>query len=108
VETSIPKSPRGIVLCGALPGGGKGESLGEDHVDVTVTVPRGRTTSFARIVPLSEFLELLVASGAQGHKPDYLSLFRIEQASTLVGNAIKGSKKKKKVVRFFLFYFMED
>jgi len=38
VETSIPKSLRGIVLCGALPRGGKGENLGEDHVDVTVMV----------------------------------------------------------------------
>jgi len=38
VETSIPKSLRGIVLCGALPKGGKGENLGEDHVDVTVTI----------------------------------------------------------------------
>jgi len=38
VESSIPKNLRGIVLYGALSRGGNGENLGEDYVDVTVTV----------------------------------------------------------------------
>jgi len=58
----ILKDLRGLFLCGALPGGGKGVNLWEHQVGVTARVIFSTKNDyiFIQIVPLNEFLDYFV------------------------------------------------